>query len=256
MSPEHRYRAVSLDLWSTCLRERPGSDTHLQASRLRFLRERLKAPGGDPEDGARLEQVLLAVDEELRSQGKKRIEIDPTTFIQRIASKLGSYPSSSFAELSRGYTRIGLTDHLFEVNPEAESLIAELEARQVPTIALTNTARPEETWQEYFCTRTRLRFGHVVTSCEVGHAKPHGAIFTAAARRLNLDPADILHVGDWWQVDGRGALNAGFGAVLYTGLWETYPALGYPRPDLDEIARAGVPCIRRLDDPLLLGMLA
>ena len=202
-----------------------------------------------------MEQVLLAVDDEFRAQGKKRIEVHPATFMQCIASKLRSVPSQSFAELGRGFARVGLSDNMTEVNPEAERLIGELEVRQVPTIALTNTVRPEEAWQEYFHDRTRLRFRHVVTSCEVGHAKPHGAIFAEAARRLNLDPGDIVHVGDWWQGDGRGALDAGFGAVLYTGLWDTYPALGYPGPDLDEIARAGVPCIRRLDAPLLLDML-
>lgn len=89
----------------------------------------------------------------------------------------------------------------------------------------------------------------MVTSFEVGQAKPYGAIFAEAIRRPNSSPADMVHVDDWWQLDGRGALNEGFGAVLYTGLWDTYPALVPPRPDLDEIARADVFSIRRLDDP-------
>ena len=80
MTRDHRYRAVSLDLWSTCLLERPGSDDDLQAARLGFLRDALKAPGGDPVDGAHMEQVLLAVDEELRAQGMK-VAVHPVEWL-------------------------------------------------------------------------------------------------------------------------------------------------------------------------------
>jgi putative hydrolase of the HAD superfamily len=44
-------------------------------------------------------------------------------------------------------------------------------------------------------------------------AKPDGRIFAAAARRLGLAPAQVLHVGDDAALDVLGALGAGMQAV-------------------------------------------
>ena len=203
-----------------------------------------------------MEQVLQTVHDWLRAQGKKPIEVDPVRLVESYASTLGTNPAKPFTELGRGYSAVGFADDPPEVNPEAEVLVSTLEARGMPVIAITNTARREDNWQEFFRARTGLRFQHVVTSCEVGHAKPHAVIFNEAARRLDLAPGVIPHVGDRWELDGQGALDAGFGAVLYAGLWDSYPDDDFPRTGLDEIARAGVLCIRRLDDPRLLDMLA
>ncbi len=254
MSPVRRFRAVSLDLWSTCLQERPGLDDRLLAARLDFLGEGLRTPGDGRIDRERMEQVMRSVHGQLRAQGKDPIEVDPAALVERYAEVLRTRPARAFEELGHDYSAVGFTDDPPEVNPEAETLIAALEARQVPVIALTNTARREESWQEYFRARTNLRFQHVVTSCEVGCMKPHPLIFAEAAKRLHLEPGAILHVGDRWDLDGRGAIDAGFGAVLYTGLWDSYPPGVDPGPGREAAARAGVPCVPRLDSPLLLDL--
>ena len=93
-----------------------------------------------------MEQVRFAVDAELRVEGKKWIEVDPTTFVQYIASKLRSNPSQPFAEFGRGFFRVGQSDHVPEKSPEDERLIGELETRHVPTIDVMKTSRPEEAW--------------------------------------------------------------------------------------------------------------
>jgi putative hydrolase of the HAD superfamily len=51
-------------------------------------------------------------------------------------------------------------------------------------------------------------FDAVVTSAEAGAAKPHPAIFLAALRRLDVEPARALHVGDE-PIDEEGARAAG-----------------------------------------------
>jgi putative hydrolase of the HAD superfamily len=64
--------------------------------------------------------------------------------------------------------------------------------------------------------RTGLR-GHVdvvVSSVEVGFAKPHPAPFRAALAHLGLAPRDALHVGDSPEEDVAGALAAGVTPVL------------------------------------------
>jgi putative hydrolase of the HAD superfamily len=52
----------------------------------------------------------------------------------------------------------------------------------------------------------------VVISHEVGAHKPEPAIFREAARRLDMDAADILHVGDSRHEDYDGARGAGLNA--------------------------------------------
>lgn len=54
----------------------------------------------------------------------------------------------------------------------------------------------------------------IVTSAEVGAAKPRPAIFRRALELLELPPAAALHVGDSWELDVEGARAAGLEPVL------------------------------------------
>jgi HAD superfamily hydrolase (TIGR01549 family) len=58
-------------------------------------------------------------------------------------------------------------------------------------------------------------FACIVDSGNVGHEKPHPAIFAAALREMKADPVDSLYVGDVYSVDYLGARNAGMKAVLF-----------------------------------------
>ena len=58
-------------------------------------------------------------------------------------------------------------------------------------------------------------FSSVTDSGNVGHEKPHPAIFAAALRQMNADPAQSLYVGDVYSVDYLGAQAAGMQAVLF-----------------------------------------
>jgi HAD superfamily hydrolase (TIGR01509 family) len=58
-------------------------------------------------------------------------------------------------------------------------------------------------------------FASITDSGIVGHEKPHPAIFAAALREMNADPADSLYVGDVYSVDYLGARGAGMQAVLF-----------------------------------------
>lgn len=42
-----------------------------------------------------------------------------------------------------------------------------------------------------------------------GRMKPYADLFLAAAKRLQVSPAQILHIGDSHRADVMGALNAG-----------------------------------------------
>ncbi len=58
-------------------------------------------------------------------------------------------------------------------------------------------------------------FASITDSGIVGHEKPHPAIFAAALREMNADPAESLYVGDVYSVDYLGARGAGMQAVLF-----------------------------------------
>jgi HAD superfamily hydrolase (TIGR01509 family) len=58
-------------------------------------------------------------------------------------------------------------------------------------------------------------FASVTDSGNVGHEKPHPAIFEAALKKMNADPADSLYVGDLYSVDYVGARKVGMDAVLF-----------------------------------------
>jgi len=58
-------------------------------------------------------------------------------------------------------------------------------------------------------------FASITDSGNVGHEKPHPAIFAAALREMKADAAESLYVGDVYSVDYVGARNAGMQAVLF-----------------------------------------
>jgi putative hydrolase of the HAD superfamily len=81
----------------------------------------------------------------------------------------------------------------------------------------------------------------VVTSSDLGVAKPDPRCFREAARRLRVDPSRVLYCGDRLDVDARAATAAGM-----VGVW--LDRTGVPAPD------AGVAVISTLAQlPGLLG---
>jgi putative hydrolase of the HAD superfamily len=54
------------------------------------------------------------------------------------------------------------------------------------------------------------RFRGIIISSEVGAAKPSLRIFELAARRLEVAPKAVLHIGDSFSLDVQGARVAGF----------------------------------------------
>jgi putative hydrolase of the HAD superfamily len=98
------------------------------------------------------------------------------------------------------------------VFPDVGSALARVKAAGFKTAVISN-------WQcglAHFCTEMGLRdsFDHVISSAEVGHAKPDPAIFAEALRRLAVEPAAVLHVGDSLVDDVEGGLRAGLQVVL------------------------------------------
>lgn len=249
------YRAVSLDFWFTAIFHPPEGDARYRDERIEFLQENLRRQNGIPLEAREIAQAMETVHARLFTEGKDPIEVDPLplarAYVEILQARLVLPPE----EFGRAFSAAGLSSRPPSINPECPALISSLEARKIPVIAITNSARRGSTWQEYLRSNFGVRFSHVVSSCDVGHAKPHRAIFEEAARRLGLPLGAILHVGDRLELDVEGARGAGCGAVLYTGLWGQYPTGMYPPTDLEPVRRSGTPCVERLDDLLISDLL-
>lgn len=71
-------------------------------------------------------------------------------------------------------------------------------------------------------------FASITDSGNVGHEKPHPAIFEAALREMKAAAAESLYVGDVYSLDYLGARNAGMQAVLFD-VAGTYREREFPR---------------------------
>src|SRR5690606_36993474 len=56
----------------------------------------------------------------------------------------------------------------------------------------------------------------IAISSEVGRKKPHPQIFEHSIQALAIPAARICHVGDSWEEDIVGAMNAGLRAIYFS----------------------------------------
>ena len=89
-------------------------------------------------------------------------------------------------------------------------------------------------------------FSGFAFSDEVGHSKPHRAMFEAAAAELGVELSEIVHVGDREHNDVRGPHALGIKAVLFTAT----------RPDDRDGTTADAVCERHADLPAVIDRLA
>jgi FMN phosphatase YigB (HAD superfamily) len=220
---------LSLDLWFTTLYYRSPDEERWRAARTRILRELVKPRTGGTYSAAEISEAIHAVRHGGERAGHPPDQVGPLQVVQSIARRLGGELTAPPEAAAARYSAAGLDEDPPQLNPEVVTLAAALP--DVPLIAITNTGRLGSTWETAIVSWGGPRFQHIITSCEVGRGKPDRAIFDEAVRRLGVPAAEILHVGDRWDLDIEGALGAGFGAALYGGLWDLYPAGTYADPN-------------------------
>jgi putative hydrolase of the HAD superfamily len=119
-----------------------------------------------------------------------------------------------------------------EFYPDALAALDRLGARW-PLIALTNGNA------DLRSIGIAERFTLVVSAREAGHAKPDAPIFHGACAKLQLAPAEVLHVGDDPLLDVVGAAGAGMRTCWINRRGEEWPG-ALPPPDLEFTTLAGL----------------
>lgn len=244
------YRALSLDLWFTTIYFDSADEQAWRDARVEALDHHLRTRADRPFGRASVADALERVKRELRAKGREMDVVPPIELVGAVVRTLAARVPSGLERASAAYSDSGLEAHPPRLADGVVRVAREFERRGIPVIAVTNTARPEATWEPMFRRIEGPRFRHIITSCEVGAKKPDPAIFRTAAERLGIPPAGILHVGDRWELDVVGARAGGLDAVVYRGLWARYPAAGYgdgSLPPNEGPAATAVPSVQRID---------
>jgi putative hydrolase of the HAD superfamily len=100
----------------------------------------------------------------------------------------------------------------------ARAALEGLAGRGLALAVVSNTMRtPGVTLRKILDGHGLLRpFTHLTFSDEVGVRKPAAEIFHLTLRRLGVDPAEAVHVGDDGVLDVKGARRAGMRAIQVT----------------------------------------
>ena len=108
-------------------------------------------------------------------------------------------------------------------------VVGELRERDIATGVISNSDGKVEWRLEQLGIRDLFDF--VIDSAIVGISKPDRRIFQDALKRSGLEPSEAVYVGDYYEVDVRGARAAGMIPVLFD------PVEAYPEVDCEVIAR-------------------
>ena len=76
---------------------------------------------------------------------------------------------------------------------------------------------------------------HIIVSEEVGEHKPNQLIFNTLLKRININPCDVLMIGDSLKNDIQGARNAGIKSVWYNPIHQTNKTEIIPDYEIDDL---------------------
>ena len=106
---------------------------------------------------------------------------------------------------------LNMTTARFSLLEGAEELVRYL-AKKYPLTVVTN-GFVEVQYEKFDKSGLRDCFAHIVLSEEVGCQKPNPRIFEEALRMNNLSAEDVVMIGDSWNSDIQGAINAGIDQI-------------------------------------------
>jgi FMN phosphatase YigB (HAD superfamily) len=216
--------AVTFDFWNTLMWEEPGS---LKEKRLEAWAETL-GPHLDLEaahDAAHQEYV-----DSWTAGSQFRVEEAVDHMLERLDGEL---PAGAAAALVEGFSEGGRRAAVHPSDGVRDCLDALKDAGVRLGIICDIGLTPSLVVRELLDRDGLLRyFDGMSFSDEVGHYKPHRAIFEHALESLGGVPPDrAAHIGDRRRTDVGGAVAIGMKAVRYNGVYED-EAIRAPEADL------------------------
>ena len=106
---------------------------------------------------------------------------------------------------------LNMTTARFSLLEGAEELVRYL-AKKYPLTVVTN-GFVEVQYEKFDKSGLRDCFAHIVLSEEVGCQKPNPRIFEEALRMNGLQAEEVVMIGDSWNSDIKGAINAGIDQI-------------------------------------------
>jgi putative hydrolase of the HAD superfamily len=221
LTPRFRIAGVTFDFWQTLFMDTPELDRRRDELRCQGLRENLAKMGveislDDLADGLRASTPWLA---DIWKKGGQVSTLGQIRYIVNHATKnraiLVADPEV-LMRLEESYWSPSLTAPA-TLNAEAPEVFQLLRERSLKIGLICNTGRgPGIALRELMRREGVLDyFDTTIFSDEVGYGKPDTQIFLTAAKKLGLEPRDILHVGDNIETDVRGAQSAGMKTLLF-----------------------------------------
>lgn len=220
MENNGNIKAVTFDLWETLLFERDGYSSRRSAVRCRNVTEVLNEFGLH----VSIEQAESALKHVVASlvrvwdNNADVGHVEQLELLVRLVSHGSLDLNNEWVEkLSSAYVSA-----FFEVppylNPDADKVLSELaeSGKQIGLICNTGLT-PGFALRRFLESEGVLEyFDLLVFSDEIGFRKPDSKIFHFLARKLKVNPKNIVHVGDNLRVDVWGAKNAGFRAIFFS----------------------------------------
>jgi HAD superfamily hydrolase (TIGR01509 family) len=220
-SAKKRIKAVTFDLWQTLLLERDGASERRSSARCNSVARTLNRFGLT----VSAEQVNVAMKDTVDSLVKVWDSNRDVSHLGQLRLIVKHISNGSVAledewvdELSAAYVSAFLEVQPY-LNPGAEEVLQHLrrEGKQVGHIC--NTGLTPGFSLRGFLEQSGVAeyFDVMVFSDEEDVRKPDPRIFRITARRLKMEPREIVHVGDNLKADVWGARNAGFKAIYFAG---------------------------------------
>jgi len=214
---ETLIHAISLDLWKTLIVDEGEDEARRDSIRAQSIFEVLSERNiGASQDG--LYDSLRRIDV-LRRDVREMRDWTLTTSnqVRFVLTQATIYPSEELvgAILPR-YEAAILEVMPTLLDPRAPQLLQML-AASYPLSLTSNTGKtPGRVLLDVLETlNIRKPFSHFIFSDEVMYLKPDGGIWDHLAAANRLKPEEIVHVGDSFAMDYRGARAAGLEAVLF-----------------------------------------
>ena len=221
MASRFKVAGVTFDFWETLFMDTPEVDRRRDELRCQGLQENLAKLGvevsiEDLADGLRESTPWLA---NIWKKGEQVSTLEQIRYIVNHATKnrpILLYDPEVLMSLEESYWSPSLTAPA-TLNASAPEVFQRLRDRSLKIGLICNTGRgPGHALRELMRREGVLDyFAATLFSDEVGYGKPDTRIFLTAAKRLGLEPSDILHVGDNIENDVRGAQSAGMKTLLF-----------------------------------------